>query len=151
MKVWRNPAFLTVAFLVVIFGGVSSFNIYKHVRYSHFTLAITGDHGLRLGQKKIASVEAKLNHTVFNNLPTNWWNSKPSYTITNKGVGPILAYPTFRGGLILTNPSPRGNDAYAVISMESMSGHEVQYMLPYREYRLKEGETTVLIQFHWDN
>lgn len=150
MRIWRRPSFLFLIFCLLVFGIPVALNIYKHVRYSNFTLAVTGNHGLLSNGRSVNRAVLDSKNVVFKNLRTGWWGATPSYAFTPKGIGPILAYPTVSGSLILTNPSPRANVAYSTVVMETVDGSVVQNMLPNTKYRLSQGDNFVVVQFHWD-
>lgn len=150
MRIWKRPSFLFLIFCLLVFGTPLALNIYKHVRYSEFALVVTGNYGLLLNGRLVNRVKLNSKNAVFKNLRTDWWGVSPSYTVTENGMGPIFAYPTVSGGLILTNPPPRGNEAYSTIVMETVDGNVVRHMLPNTKYRLSQGDNSVVIQFHWD-
>lgn len=151
MFVWRRPSILFLSFCLVVFGGLTALSVYKHLRYPAFTLMIRGSHSLTSSSgKKFKAVSASSN-SVLTGIHTDWWGTETFYTITPNGIGPVLAFPTLRGGLVLTNLAPQGNAAYASIIMENMNGTGVQQMFPNVEYRLVEGDVSVVVTFHWQH
>lgn len=147
MRLWNRPLFWVIMFMVCVFGSLLGMNMYKYVRYSKFTATLQGSYEI------VSSVNnSTASHNSYAALHTAWWGGTPSYEVTRQGqtvVGDFIAQPTLDGELVITEPPRSGRLGYATITMENLNGATVAAMYPDRWYRISQGDSDIVIKFHW--